>query len=313
MAQRLLALDGPLDLRATLRGAGRPPVTLMRAGAAWRASHTPDGPATVAVDTGIAGGSGVARPGVVVRVRAWGPGAGWVLDHAHDLTGLSDSGVEEFQLRLAARHPVVAALARRSPGLRVARTHAVVERLTTAVLEQKVVSADARASYRRLVSRYGAPAPGPGAALGLRLPPAPAALARIPSGAFRPLGVEAKRADTVRRVAANAHRLEQCTRLPLAEAYRRLQVLPGVGPWTAAEVAATALGDPDAVSVGDYHLPNLVSWALAGEPRGDDDRMLELLEPFRGHRGRVVALLEGSPGRRAPRYGPRMPRAGALT
>jgi 3-methyladenine DNA glycosylase/8-oxoguanine DNA glycosylase len=83
-----------------------------------------------------------------------------------------------------------------------------------------------------------------------------------------------------------------------------LQLFPGIGPWTAAEVARLALGDPDAVSVGDYHLPNLVAWTLAGEPRGTDERMLELLEPFRGHRGRVQRLLE-SGGAHAPRYGPR--------
>jgi 3-methyladenine DNA glycosylase/8-oxoguanine DNA glycosylase len=66
-----------------------------------------------------------------------------------------------------------------------------------------------------------------------------------------------------------------------------------------------ALGDADAVSVGDYHLPNTVAFALAGEARADDERMLELLAPFAGHRGRVVRLIEGS-GITAPRRGPRM-------
>jgi hypothetical protein len=47
-----------------------------------------------------------------------------------------------------------------------------------------------------------------------------------------------------------------------------------------------------------------VSFALAGEPRADDDRMLELLEPYRGQRARVVRLLEaGAPT--APRRAPR--------
>ena len=66
-----------------------------------------------------------------------------------------------------------------------------------------------------------------------------------------------------------------------------------------------ALGDPDAVSVGDFHLPNVVAFALAGEPRADDARMLELLEPWRGHRARVIRLLEAS-GIQAPKYGPRL-------
>jgi len=90
-----------------------------------------------------------------------------------------------------------------------------------------------------------------------------------------------------------------------ADAQRRLTALPGMGAWTAAEIAVVALGDPDAVSVGDYHLPNLVSWALAGEPRGTDERMLELLEPYRGHRARAVQLLELA-GISAPRRGPRL-------
>lgn len=72
-----------------------------------------------------------------------------------------------------------------------------------------------------------------------------------------------------------------------------------------AEVARIALGDADAVSVGDYHVPHLVSWALAGEPRGSDERMLELLEPFRPHRGRVQRLLLASQIR-PPAFGPRM-------
>ncbi|MBW2254586.1 MAG: DNA-3-methyladenine glycosylase 2 family protein, partial [Deltaproteobacteria bacterium] len=55
----------------------------------------------------------------------------------------------------------------------------------------------------------------------------------------------------------------------------------------------------------DFHLPHTVAWALAGEPRGTDERMLELLEPYRPHRGRVVRLV-GLAAIHAPKYGPRM-------
>jgi 3-methyladenine DNA glycosylase/8-oxoguanine DNA glycosylase len=72
-----------------------------------------------------------------------------------------------------------------------------------------------------------------------------------------------------------------------------------------AEVARVALGDADAVSVGDYHVPSIVAWALAGERDGSDERMLELLEPFRPHRGRVQRLLEEA-HIRPPARGPRM-------
>ena len=81
--------------------------------------------------------------------------------------------------------------------------------------------------------------------------------------------------------------------------------IPGVGPWTTAEVMRLSFGDPDAVSVGDYHLPDIVAWAFAGERRADDERMLELLEPYVGQRGRVQRILEAS--QLAPAaHGPRM-------
>jgi 3-methyladenine DNA glycosylase/8-oxoguanine DNA glycosylase len=122
------------------------------------------------------------------------------------------------------------------------------------------------------------------------------------------VGVEKKRADTVRRVAANARRCDALALLPPAEARERLTEMPGVGPWTAAEVALVALGDPDAVPVGDVHLPSTVTYALTGTAVDDDEAMLDALAPFAGQRGRVIRLL-GAAGihapRRAPRYAPR--------
>jgi 3-methyladenine DNA glycosylase/8-oxoguanine DNA glycosylase len=130
--------------------------------------------------------------------------------------------------------------------------------------------------------------------------------ADTPSWVFHQCGVERRRADTVRVAATYAARLDDAVTLPRDDALARLTALPGVGVWTAAEVAQVALGDADAVSVGDYHLPNTVAWALAGEARADDNRMLELLEPFRPHRARVIRLLEAA-GIAAPKFGPRMP------
>ncbi|MDH3729946.1 MAG: DNA-3-methyladenine glycosylase 2 family protein, partial [Acidimicrobiia bacterium] len=89
------------------------------------------------------------------------------------------------------------------------------------------------------------------------------------------------------------------------DAAARLTALPGIGEWTASQVVQVVLGDPDSVMVGDYKLPSFVTWNLAGEPRGDDARMLELLEPYRGHRARVVRLLKAG-GESPPRYGPRL-------
>jgi 3-methyladenine DNA glycosylase/8-oxoguanine DNA glycosylase len=109
----------------------------------------------------------------------------------------------------------------------------------------------------------------------------------------------------IRRVARDASRLEGLVHESCDLARERLAAYAGIGPWTTAEVLARAMGDPDAVSVGDYHLPNLVAWLLAGEARADDARMLALLEPWRGQRGRVIRLLEAS-GVGPPRFGPRM-------
>jgi 3-methyladenine DNA glycosylase/8-oxoguanine DNA glycosylase len=131
-------------------------------------------------------------------------------------------------------------------------------------------------------------------------------LAALPYWAYHPLGLERRRADVIRRVASRASWLEAAAALSPSDAMARLRSLDGVGPWTMAETLRTASGDPDAVSVGDYHLPSLVGWALAGERRADDARMLQLLEPYAGQRARVARLLELS-GLRTPRRGPRMP------
>jgi 3-methyladenine DNA glycosylase/8-oxoguanine DNA glycosylase len=130
-------------------------------------------------------------------------------------------------------------------------------------------------------------------------------LAALPGYAYHPLGLERRRADAIRAAAARAARVEECSDLPLVDAYARLRALPLVGPWTAAEVGLRALGDPDAVSVGDFHLCHAVCWALAREERGSDARMLELLAPFAGHRARVIRVIEAA-GIHAPRRGPRM-------
>jgi 3-methyladenine DNA glycosylase/8-oxoguanine DNA glycosylase len=170
-----------------------------------------------------------------------------------------------------------------------------------AILEQKVTGTEAWRGLRGLIRRWGEPAPGP---FGLWLLPSPSVIASIPYHALHPMGVERRRAVLIRRVADRAIRFEEVLGLTRDAAYARLTALPGIGPWTAAEVMLRAAGDPDAVSVGDFHLPNVVAFTLAGEIRGTDARMLELLEPWRGHRARVIRLLETS-GLRPPAFGPR--------
>lgn len=280
-----------IDLRQTLAPlwAGRPDPTLrLTSDAVLRASWTPDGPSTLLVE--------VETDGSCVAT-AWGPGAAWALEHAPGVVGADDS-LDGF----VPQHRLVARAHRARPGLRIGAAGRVVDVLVPIVLSQKVTGLEAFRAWIRMVHAWGEPAPGPH---GLSLPPRPEVLAGQPTWQFHRLGVEARRAETIRLACRRIDRLEEAARMTTEEAERRLTALPGLGPWTAALVRRTAFGDPDAVEVGDFHVPNTVAWALAGEPRGDDARMLELLEPYRGHRGRVVRLL-GSVGIRAPAYGPRL-------
>jgi 3-methyladenine DNA glycosylase/8-oxoguanine DNA glycosylase len=294
--ERVIELDGPLDLALTLRplyrGPADPTMRLVGRTAAW-ATRTRSGPATLELRH--------LAPGRILAA-AWGPGAEAALDGAPRLLGLGDDG-DGFEPRL---HPTIAELAKRMRGLRLLRTEAVFEALLPAVLEQKVTGAEAFRSYRGLIRRFGEAAPGPHGLRGMRLQPAPETLAKLPYYVLHPFGVEARRADVIRRLARDATRLEELLAGAPEAASARLQGYPGVGPWTAAEVTLRAFGDADAVSIGDFHLPHLVAYVLAGEPRGTDERMLELLEPWRGHRARVIRLLEAS-GLGPPRRGPRMP------
>ena len=277
---------------APLRHGTGDPTIRLETGRAIRATRTPAGPATLEVR----------ETGHELVVRSWGPGATWAVEQAPDLLGFNDdpSALEA----LAPPHRLVAELARRFAGVRLPRSGRIVEALVPAVLEQKITGEEARQVYRSLIRVHGEPAPGP---FGLRLQPTPERLAALPYHAYHPLGLERRRAETLKRIGALAERLEAAASLPPDEAHRRLGAVLGIGPWTVGEVARSAFGDPDAVSIGDYHLPNLVAFALAGELRADDGRMLEILEPYRGQRGRVIRLLEAS-GIGAPRRGPRMAR-----
>ena len=286
----------PIDLRAVLlplrRGPGDPAFRLVPGDGMWRATRTPDGLATTAFRL---------PPGSeTVEVRAWGPGADWALDTVPDLLGAGDDVTGFVPL-----HPVVRESWRRHSGWRVPRSLRALEALVPAVLEQKVTGREAWRGFRILVRRYGEPAPGPVDHIrgGLWVPPAPRAWATVPSWEWHRAGVDLSRSRAVVTAATSAGRLESLAELPPAEAGQRLRSLPGVGVWTAAEVGQRAWGDADAVSVGDYHLSSLVGLALVGEPV-DDDAMLELLEPYAGHRYRAVRMIELS-GVRKERRGPR--------
>ncbi len=288
-----IQLTGSIDVGATFGplALGRfDPTIRVEQRSVWRATRTPDGPGTIHV---------AAVDSSRIDVATWGPGARWLLDRAATVCGLHD-GAGGFD---PTQHPLVAEIVRRHGALRFGRTEVVLDRLVPTVLSQKVTGLEAKRGWRALVRLAGEPAPGPARLL---LPPSAPWLAALPVFRYHRAGIERKRADTIRIAASRADRLQEAVALGSDVLAARLLALPGIGPWTVAEVLSVVLGDADAVSVGDYHLPHLVAWNLAGEPRADDGRMLELLAPFAPHRGRVIRLLERY-GEGPPRYGPRLP------
>jgi endonuclease III len=280
----LTPVDVPLTLSVHRHGGGDPTFRL-HDGAVWRTSLTPDGPGTIRVTA-------------LGQAQAWGPGAQWLLDTLPAQLGGFDEGY------ISPTAPVLGDIARRVPGMRIGRTGRVFEALVPAVLEQKVVSKEAHNAWRRLIFAFGTAAPGPAPA-GMAVFPPPIVWGRIPSWEWHKAGVEGVRARTIMNAARVAGRLEELVTLSHAEADQRLRSLPGIGPWTSAEIRQRACGDPDAISVGDYNLPKLVGWTLAGRRDADDALMLELLAPYLGQRYRAQRLLELG-GSAPPRHGPRM-------
>lgn len=285
---------GPLDLPETvgiLRRGPKDPTVVRDGSVLWLALRTEAGIATLTL-----------RPGSgEVRAGAWGPGAEEALARVPALCGALDDP-DGFD---PSSHPVLAHAARRLPGVRLTRTDDVFDALAGAVLEQKVTGLQAYGAWRALVARFGESAPGP-VPRPMSVAPDAAGWRRIPSWAWHRAGVQPPQSRTLVRAAERAPSLERALHAAGDGAGRdaALTSLPGVGLWTAAETRIRALGDPDAVSVGDYHLAHEVGFALTGH-RTDDAGMLELLAPWAGHRQRVVRLIRLS-GVAEPRRGPRL-------
>ena len=254
-----------------------------------RATLTPDGPGTLSLRW----------RGDTIAVETYGPGGPWLEQQAAPMAGAADA--DEHGLE-ASEHPVVVSAARANRHLRFGASRDLYHELLPTIIEQRITIGEAHRQWQRLCLELSEPAPGPFTRL--LLPPDPSVLARQPVWWFHPLGVERTRAQTLVEVARHASKFWAWSTLGPVEAARKLRLIRGVGQWTVGSVLGPALGDPDAVAVGDFHLKNVVAYNLAGEARGTDERMLELLEPFAGQRGRVVRYVarHGSP---APKFGPK--------
>lgn len=285
----------PTDLLQTIgplrRGPGDPTFHADADGGVWRSTRSDDGVATLRYTQPAAD---------VLRCEGWGAGARAAVAAAPELLGERDdpSGFDPGIRLLDDAH-------RRHAGLRMVRTGRVFEALVPAILEQKVITLQAHDSWRRLVRRFGESAPGP-TPRQMMVAPTPEGWGSIPTWEWHTAGVDPRRARTIVNASRHAARLEEAVGMSPADAAARLTLLPGIGAWTAAEVAQRALGDADALSVGDYHLSNYVGHALWGRDMTDDE-MVEAMRPWAGHRHRVVRLLGASGVRGRPRRGPRMP------
>jgi 3-methyladenine DNA glycosylase/8-oxoguanine DNA glycosylase len=292
---RTVVFPGAVSFGHTLaplrHGLGDPCFRTPGDGSIWRTSLLPSGSVTARISR--------VAPDAAHGV-AWGSGAQEFIEMLPAMLGLEDD-----DSHFVPRHPTVAAAYQRVPHFRLGRTGLVLEALIPAIIEQRVPGADAFRSWRVLVTKYGTPAPGPAPA-GMRVMPPALVWRHIPSWEFHRANVDPGRAQTVVTCARRASSLERLVSRPTVQARKALMSLPGVGEWTAAETAQRAFGDADAVSVGDYHIPKMIGWTLLGRPV-DDAGMLELLEPMRPHRQRVVRLLEASGLAYEPRRGPRLP------
>lgn len=268
---------GPL---AMLQG---DPTIRVTTGMVERATFTPQGPGTLRVTW---------QPGApTVTVEAFGDGSGWLLGRARQSIGAHDDPSDFQPSSGALRH-----LRQRFQGDRVPQTGTLWHDLAWTIVQQRIRRVDAARQWQLLVRAWGSPAPG---GAGLFTPPAPERLAVAAPWALRRFGIDARRAVALRNAATRAKQLQRLIDEPDQRVLAKLTSVPGIGPWTASCLSAFTLGDPDTVIVGDSGIPSLIASTLAGERHADDARMLELLEPYRPHRYRVLRLAFAARTRRA--------------
>jgi 3-methyladenine DNA glycosylase/8-oxoguanine DNA glycosylase len=226
----------------------------------------------------------VVRDGAQLELRAYGTDAEELLDET--AAGLrQDDGYCNFKTEDTG----VLRLHRMLPGLRVIRVPWLYDMTCSAILQQRIRTVDAMRDWRRITRRFGMSAP-----LGLWAFPPAEALAAVPQFELERMGIDAKRAKTLLRFAKELRFVSLRSTMDFAQLRQTLLRVCGIGPWTTETVMGYGAGDTDAAIPGDLHLPRVVCYALAGEMTGTDERMMELLEPFRGHRFRIIRLLSAA-------------------
>lgn len=227
-----------------------------------------------------------------VTAHAWGDEAEPVMALVPALLGLHDDR-ERFTAL-----PPLDRLSRQFRGLHLSSVPWPLDKLLAYIVQQRVRFEDAADSWRRLIWQHGEPAPGMPE---LRVTPPIAQFLALGDHQWRAAGVDFHRQRAACQALRYANRIHETIGMDLPDVRRRLGALAGVGPWTVDMTMGFGFGDPDAVPIGDYGLPSMVTSALAGERRGTDERMLALLAPYAGQRFRVIrwlfsaAVVRGAP------------------
>ncbi len=192
-----------------------------------------------------------------LEVRATGADAAHWLTLAERVRSVFDLGADPGEIgRQLGADPLLRALVRGRPGVRVPGAWDPFEIAVRIVLGQQVTVAGATRLAGRLAARFGErlPEAWSDAELGPALLfPEPDALAEAP---LEQIGLTRQRAGALRALAAAVARGELAL-APGADpdaARSALLALPGIGPWTAELVLLRALGEPDAFPAGDLGL-----------------------------------------------------------
>jgi AraC family transcriptional regulator of adaptative response / DNA-3-methyladenine glycosylase II len=172
-----------------------------------------------------------------------------------------DAEVDGARERLGP-YPLIGALVRKRPGLRMPGAWDAYEIGVRAIIGQQVSVAGATTITGRIVERLGSPVPGL-AAFGLTHTfPAPDTLAEAELDG---IGMPGRRVAAIRSfaraVAEGDIHLDR--RAGLDELVASIVAIPGLGPWTANYIALR-LGEPDAFPEGDLGLRRSAEMLGAG-------------------------------------------------
>ena len=247
-----------------------------------------------------------------VRIRAHAPSraaALYALERMRFALGV-DHDVRPFQRRFR-RDRLVAAAIRTRPWIRPHRLAEPFEALAWAITEQLIETERAWAIQRRLVWRFGRRSPC-GA---LRDSPGPARLAGcaqpelqacdLSAGRSRAL-IAASREVAAGRVDFDAYEL----------AWRRLERIPGIGPWTLEKLAVHGQGRDDLIPAGDLAYLKLVGAVAALGRRATVEEVRDFFAPYETYAALagLYALAGGHERRPTPyraRYAARLATAAA--